>query len=339
MAVIMGIDEAGYGPLLGPLVVSGAAFEVPDEMIGTPIWDVLAQSVCKNRKGSSGRIVINDSKKVHDKSGKQNLLQRGVLACLINAVDQAAMEPTSEEVPEPVSAKLPGTLGELLSIVDAPIFEELEHYPWYRESALTTSLNCNSDDISIAANALRSDMKNNGYQMLGIWSRPLPAGRYNDMVGKMNNKATVLFHLASELIYMAWQKYSHRNLNIVIDKQGGRSHYRAKLQKMFPEAKMKILKETETTSSYHLVDSGREMKIHFLAKGDQRQLPIALGSMASKYIREMFMGLLNGWFAEKCPDIKPTAGYYTDGKRFLKDVKGYNLPVELVPEHYLIRER
>ena len=58
-----------------------------------------------------------------------------------------------------------------------------------------------------------------------------------------------------------------------------------------------------------------------------------------KHIREMFMGLLNSWFLEQCPDIKPTAGFYTDGHRFLKDVKGYNLPVELVPEHYLVRER
>ncbi|MCF7958242.1 MAG: hypothetical protein K9M57_07340, partial [Phycisphaerae bacterium] len=293
MAVLMGIDEAGYGPLLGPLVVSGAAFEVPDDLIATPIWDILGQSVCKNRKGSRGRIVINDSKKLHDKSGKQNHLQRGTLGCLMNAVDQAK---SGKSASASALSKLPGTLGELLSIMDAPIFDELEHYPWYRDSAIVEPLPCNPDDIEIAAIALRNDLKNNNLQVLGLWSRPLPVGRYNDLVGVMNNKASVLFHLASELIYIAWQKYSSQNLNIVIDKQGGRSHYRGKLQKMFPEAQMKILKETETTSSYHLTDSGREMKIHFLAKGDQRQLPIALASMASKYIREMLMGLLNRWF-------------------------------------------
>ncbi|MHC5117167.1 MAG: ribonuclease HII, partial [Planctomycetota bacterium] len=33
MALLVGIDEAGYGPLLGPLVVSAVALKVPEGLL------------------------------------------------------------------------------------------------------------------------------------------------------------------------------------------------------------------------------------------------------------------------------------------------------------------
>ena len=51
MAIVAGIDEAGYGPLLGPLVVSVVAFEVPDGLAGVDLWELLSAAVsrCKRR--------------------------------------------------------------------------------------------------------------------------------------------------------------------------------------------------------------------------------------------------------------------------------------------------
>jgi len=311
--------------LLGPLVVSAVGFELPDELLGRPMWDVLRQSVCMTRQGSAGRVVVNDSKKLHKKnSPKQNLLQRALLAYLATA-------------PEP--QPLPKTLSQLLTCLDSEVLSDTAEYPWYRDKAADWPLKYDVDDITISATALRNDMKQNNIRTLGLWSKPLPAGHFNRLIDTMKNKASVSFLLVTQLIWRAWQRFGRNNLHIVIDKQGGRSHYRSKLQKMFPDTQMKILKESETVSSYHLTESGRSMKIHFLAKGDQRQLSIALASIASKYLRELFMDILNSYFQKHCPGIAPTAGYYKDGQRFLTDMKPHNLTETIAPQHLLVRQR
>ena len=324
MAILVGIDEAGYGPILGPLVVSATVFELPEEHLTASLWDVLRQSVCKRRAGSAGRIAINDSKKLHTAKSKYQILQRSVLACLA-AVD---------------SRQPPGTLAELLQVVGGFAPEELEAYPWYGEAVGAHRLEYDRDDVLTAAAALRQTMQENKIQLLHLWSKPLTAGHYNRQVEASQNKATVLFGQVSRFIDAALRDYgqTENNLQIVIDKHGGRSHYRALLQRLFPEMTMKILKETDAVSSYQLSSKEKQIKIHFVAKGDDRHLPVALASMASKLVRELFMELLNAYFRDKCPGIKPTAGYYQDGKRFLKDLNS-QMDMGSIPKDLLVRQR
>ncbi len=327
MAVIIGIDEAGYGPLLGPLSVTAVAIETPEELLGQSLWSAARKSVAKTRKGAAGRIVVNDSKKLHTSKG-YGLLERGVLAFLYAA--KTLKQADSLDIT---------TVAQLQKALHCDDLYNIDHYPWYCVSLKGVQVNKNIDDVITAANALRSDFQDNNLTIGEIRSIPLPAGEYNDLVNKMNNKAKVLFHLASRHIHWAWRNYGGVNLNIVIDKHGGRSHYREQLQKMYPDSQMKILKESDTTSSYQITVGAKSMKIHFLAKGDQRQLPIALASMASKYLRELYMESLNNYFIGLSPDLKPTAGYYQDGKRFLADLEKLNLTPNSSHYNLLVRQR
>jgi hypothetical protein len=43
--------------------------------------------------------------------------------------------------------------------------------------------------------------------------------------------------------------------------------------------------------------------------------------MASKYLRELFMRIYNSYWSQHVPDLAPTAGYYTDGRRFFQDIQ------------------
>jgi len=63
MSVLVGIDEAGFGPILGPLVVSSSALSLPRQLLKSDLWQVLSKSVAIRRRGLAGRLLVADSKK------------------------------------------------------------------------------------------------------------------------------------------------------------------------------------------------------------------------------------------------------------------------------------
>ncbi|NUO17517.1 MAG: hypothetical protein HUU03_13880 [Planctomycetaceae bacterium] len=68
--------------------------------------------------------------------------------------------------------------------------------------------------------------------------------------------------------------------------------------------------------------SGRSRQTLLELAGQRRieaAVPVALASMAAKYLRETMMQLFNDWFVARQPGLERTAGYYQDGRRFLQD--------------------
>ena len=67
----VGIDEAGYGPNLGPLLQAAVGLYLPD---GDPAgWDTLKAVVRRAHEKDAGRLLIDDSKKVYARGGLEAL--------------------------------------------------------------------------------------------------------------------------------------------------------------------------------------------------------------------------------------------------------------------------
>src|SRR5438105_2503948 len=77
-----GIDEAGYGPNLGPLVQSAVGVCVPGDPAACDLWATLSAAVRKYGAGRDKRLAIDDSKKVYSSAHGLKNLELGVLAVL-----------------------------------------------------------------------------------------------------------------------------------------------------------------------------------------------------------------------------------------------------------------
>lgn len=319
MAVLVGIDEAGYGPILGPLVVSSAAFSVPRDLLSADLWQILTKSVSDKATTLRGRLLITDSKKAKTKSAGIKHLQRTVLSCL-NSLGHA-----------------PTALNDLLTLLCPESIDRLDSYPWYREIA-DHRLSPDKADIAIASSVLTDDLAANDMNLLELKSCCLDVAHYNKLVNDVKNKANVLFSATSQLIKNAWDQFADDELQIIVDRQGGRVHYRKNLQRMFADMELQILKETPAISSYQLRTERKSMRLHFTIGADQRFLPVSLASMASKYLRELLIANINRYFKSLHSDLKPTAGYWKDGTRFIKDIEK-NIPNRQFDNNQLIRCR
>jgi 4-hydroxy-3-methylbut-2-enyl diphosphate reductase len=301
MAVLIGIDEAGYGPVLGPLTVSSTAFMLPDEMLRKDLWEVLRRSVSKEKRSLKGRLLIADSKKAYNRKEGLGHLERTSLASL-----------KSMDI-------VPAHLSGLINAVAPESLVRLGRYRWYKElEKISISPSCG--DLGIASSAFKRDCLDNGISLTAIRSELYDVGYYNELISKVQNKASVLFTAVCKHIDWAFRHFGDQNLQIIVDRQGGRSHYLPVLCKMFPQAQGRIIREDDSDCSYELIDGNRKMRIHFVVKADDKSLPVSLASIVSKYLREVMMARVNAYFMELDPELAPTAGYWKDGNRFIDDL-------------------
>ena len=319
MAVLIGIDEAGFGPILGPMVVSSAKFSLPKDILEKDFWQVLKNSVGSRRRHLAGRLLITDSKKAYSRSLGIKHLERTVLACLKNLGCE------------------PKNLRELFSILCPRTLERLTEYPWYQKCE-KSSFMVDNTDLQIAAGVLKDDLESKNIQFGGFASCCMDVGYYNRMVGAVKNKSSVLFTAICQLIEKAYKTSKDNNLQIIIDRQGGRVRYRNVLQKMFGDLELEILKENGDISSYELRGNGKKMRLHFVIGADSKYLPVSLASMVSKLVRELLVENINGYFTSFYGDLKPTAGYWKDGTRFIKELNNRPAKIEF-DSNLLVRSR
>lgn len=305
MTLVAGIDEAGLGPLLGPLVVASAAFEMAPELAGASLWEVLSEGVSARPERRGRRVCIADSKALyHGLGGHGGLaaLERGVLAALA------------------ARGARPCTLGELLDAVAPGARAALTAIPWYA-GELTLPCSCSSAEVETLGGRLATVMAGRGVRFVEVRAEIVPEGELNQLFATLDNKLDALFAVNARLLSLLCG--FHRGpLAVHLDRHGGRRRYLEHLQGCFGERWIWVLDEGSRSSAYRVEDGARAIELDFTVGAERLHLAVALASMTAKYLRELIMIRFNRFWTNALPGLAPTAGYHGDGERFLADIEG-----------------
>jgi ribonuclease HII len=294
---IIGVDENGYGPLLGPLVVTGVLMESD--------FDPFDLKVGRFRFP----IKIKDSKKIFTRT-KSSYFAGEIIA---HAILEAA------------GIRVRSFHQLIKSVTDGEAEKILNLSPYHREIY--------SDfPLPIWAKEIRESLvgKSLDYldiNLLSIRSKVVLPYEFNLLLKRHKSKISLDFSLFLEII----DDLTFGDEIALLGKLGGTKFYTLLFERNGAEIE-KILKETRGISSYRIHLSGKKIETHFIMDGDEVYLPITFASIIGKYIRELFMLSLNRYLGHD--DFFPWAsGYRHDHKTWVlvKELKS-NLPREFMDQ-------
>lgn len=319
MAYVLGTDEAGYGPKLGPLCIACSAWEVPEGLAAENLYRTLASSVAAEPDSSVDRLAIADSKRLYKSGGSIGLLERGVLASLA-AID-----------------RLPKCWRDLWRAVAGNSLTLLDSQPWHAEYDEPLPVDTLPKLLASGRAALSEGCSQRGVRIAELQAAVLFPAAFNAEVNQLGNKAELLSLTTLRLARRVLEDLPPQRAVVFCDKHGGRNYYSALLQHVFPEELVRPGLESGSLSTYGVRLRGQAVEFRFQPQGEC-QLPTALASMTAKYLRELAMRPFNAFWQRHVAGLKPTAGYYTDAQRFISEIRAAQERLA-VPDHTLWRER
>jgi hypothetical protein len=331
----VGVDEAGYGPNLGPLIVAATAIRGPASFLDCDWWKTLAPSIGRD---TASPFVIDDSKRVLARPRGFERMARTVEGLLLHLDHD--LYPLCELIRTLAPIDYEALCGEhwhgSLATQDAPLAEDLElTTPGVvanhshdgqtlsgatdeRPSKLVEAYPLQADDSASLCKAFARC----GLEVLSVRARVLFPQAFNDRLNSLDTKADVEMELVESIV--AGILADHADLQrafVWVDRLGGRRYYRPLVERVAGDAFPITVEESALRSEYRFESSGREVSISFRVEGDSIHLPIALASMVAKYVRERSMEGFNEFWARRIEGLAPTAGYPGDARRFFDCVR------------------
>ena len=306
MTLLIGTDEAGYGPNLGPLLVAATAWRVATRADDAEA--VLTKAMLEvDAAAGAGRStpLWADSKQIYRGGAGFDRLERGVLIGLGLA-----------------SGGLPGSWAELAESVGPISPQNGCRNEWENLATLTLPREADAAECIDRAMAVRELLARHGVVLERIACRGIYPGEFNALLERGLNKSDILSAATLDLAASLRAVGPDEPAIVWCDRHGGRKRYGGLVARHFDAALVQPLEETPERSAYLVPASDRPpmqaCRIEFCVGGESRA-PVALASMAAKYVRELSMQAFNSFWADRVPGLRPTAGYPTDALRWRHD--------------------
>lgn len=308
MLIYAGIDESGYGPLFGPLVVARTVFAVEGLQPDDPppsLWTILKAAVCRRAGDARRRLAVNDSKLLYSSQIGPRHLERGVLAFLAGL------------------GHAPGTVEALLAAVGCDEESLVPARDWYADAGEGPLLPLAADraELPRIAGRLARAGERTGTRLLDAAAAVVFEDRFNRLVAGSGSKAACNWRFVGRHLAAIWERWGAQAPHVVVDRQGGRRDYGEVLSLLFPASVVAPLEQGPLVNRYLVIGRGRSMTVTVQVASETDHLPTALAAMTAKYVRELLMWRFQAYWRRHAPGVRPTCGYFGDGRRFLREIE------------------
>jgi hypothetical protein len=197
--------------------------------------------------------------------------------------------------------------------------EDRTREPWFCEYEAALPQAATADDLTTGCELLHESLAAADVELVAMRARAVLPARFNALIREHGNKAAALSLTTLGLLADVLQLTSPGAVLAVCDKHGGRNKYQALLQTTFPDYLVEVRGEGAIESRYCWGPAASRVEVRFCVGGESF-LPAALASMTAKYLRELSMQAFNEFWQCRVPDLRPTAGYPTDARRFKREI-------------------
>jgi hypothetical protein len=278
----------------------------PGRACGLDFWGDLAGTVDR-AGGDVARLWVDDSKAILRGGKGRDRLESACLAAV-----------------HAVGAVLPGSVLELLELVGAGPPADAELSPWFdAQCAGTWPWLASRGDAEEVLERRPLVPAGGAWRLAAIDSDVVGPSRFNAGLAAMGSKSEVHFAAFSGLLQRVWDRAADGMVTLVTgDKHGGRHYYLEPLLRAFPDAWIDRGREGPQSSRYTIRQGSRRLELMLIPKADGRDGLVALASIVSKTIRELWMDRFNTYWCARVPGLRPTAGYPVDALRFRRAIEG-----------------
>jgi len=308
MTLHIGTDEAGYGPNLGPLVVAATVWRVAGDDTEAAIARAVAavDGLASAHRAGRAAPLWADSKQIHRGSDGFAALERGVAIGL--AVATADVPGTWESLERRLGPVSPrgGCRDQWRLLADLRL-------PRATDPAAAVGL----------ATRARDALAKHGVTLERVACRCVYPAEFNAALDAGLNKSDILSAATLDLAADLRAAAPDAPAVIWCDRHGGRKRYGGLVARHFRRTLVQPVEETAARSAYAVPpEAGAAGQAGCLIEfrvGGETRAPVALASMAAKYVRELAMQAFNAFWTARLPGLAPTAGYPVDAARWRRD--------------------
>jgi ribonuclease HII len=274
---VIGVDENGLGPVLGPLVTTSVSIEIARYQT--------------TRLSNLGRELGIDDSKATAAFGRMAVAEGLALAVL-----------------ERTHGRLPSDVEEFLTLLllDTP---ELLRTRCPSTSlpqcwSIPIALPCFGGDVEEGRRTLHT-LARRGVQIVRAKSAVACTRFLNDRLSEGQSRVEVDLELMERLVLDA-RAHGDADLYAICGMVGGIRNYVDKMRH-FPREAVSQRRATLGTLAYDVVGVGQ---VRFEIDADQNHFPVALASMIGKYLRELWMLRHNRFYQARDPELLDVSGYH-----------------------------